>query len=168
MDALTRLGSLFAHPDEGYAARARAAAVAHPPLASFASHANALGTAALQERFVTTFDLNPAAALEVGWHLFGEQYERGAFLVMLRDRLRAAHISEAGELPDHLQHVLSLVATMRDDERGAFVARYLAPALEKIGAAVPEDNPFSDLVRVTREVMEAAGQAARTSERHDD
>lgn len=168
MDALTRLGSLFAYPDDNYAAHARAAGVDHPAIAAFARRADALGTVALQERFVTTFDLNPAAALEVGWHLFGEQYERGAFLVMLRDRLRAANISEAGDLPDHLRHVLPLVALMAEDERAAFAARYLTPALDKIGAAVPDDNPFSDLVRAAREMTAPTGQTAGASgPRHD-
>ena len=31
----------------------------------------------IEETFTRTFDVNPACALEVGWHLFGEEYARG-------------------------------------------------------------------------------------------
>ncbi len=43
-----------------------------------------------EELYTRTFDLNPVCALEIGWHLFGEDYERGAFLVRMRDQLRRA------------------------------------------------------------------------------
>jgi len=43
-----------------------------------------------------TFDINPACALEVGWHLFGEDYMRGQFLVRMREELSKYEI--AGEL----------------------------------------------------------------------
>jgi hypothetical protein len=33
-----------------------------------------------EERYVRTFDGNAERALEVGWQVFGEQYERGALL----------------------------------------------------------------------------------------
>lgn len=163
MDALTRLGPLFAYPDDRYAAHIRAAGADHPAMARFAARAEALGTTILQEQFTATFDLNPAAALEIGWHLFGEQYERGPFLVMLRERLRAADISEAGDLPDHLRHVLPLAGLMAGDARAAFVTRYLTPALDKIGAAVPDDNPFADLLRAARELTAQAAQTADAS-----
>ena len=38
----------------------------------------------LQELYTRTFDLNPVCALEVGYHLFGENYKRGEFLANLR------------------------------------------------------------------------------------
>ena len=168
MNTLTQLGPLFAYPDDSYVARACALKADHPSLAVFAGRVDGLETTALQERFTATFDLNPAAALEIGWHLFGEQYERGPFLVMLRERLRAANISEAGDLPDHLRHVLPLVARMACDERTAFATRYLTPALDKIGAAIPDDNPFADLVRATRErTTQAAPTAGASGAGHD-
>ncbi|HSE32303.1 MAG TPA: hypothetical protein VLA93_12100, partial [Pyrinomonadaceae bacterium] len=37
----------------------------------------------LQELYTRTFDLNPACALEIGYHLFGENYKRGEFLANL-------------------------------------------------------------------------------------
>ena len=49
----------------------------------------ALDTAGLEELYTVSFDLSPVVTLEVGWHLFGEQYERGAFLARLRGELLA-------------------------------------------------------------------------------
>ncbi len=42
----------------------------------------------VEEAFTRTFDVNPACALEVGWHLFGEEYTAAMFLVRMREELR--------------------------------------------------------------------------------
>ncbi len=161
MDTLTRLSALFRYPDEGYAARAQAlaAAIGSAAVGSFATRIAGLTTTALQERYIDTFDLNPSATLEIGWHLFGEQYERGMFLVTLREGLRAAGIAETGELPDHLLHVLPLLDAMPPTDRDTFVERHLIPALDKIGAVVPAENPFADLLGAIRELTAPAAAA---------
>jgi nitrate reductase delta subunit len=66
--------------------------------------------ASLQEDYTDTFDLEPACSLELGWHLFGDTHDRGGFLAVLRDDLRQAGVEETAGLPDHLAHLLSLVA----------------------------------------------------------
>lgn len=157
--ALDALAPLFAYPDEAYAARAHEAATrtGDEGLAAFAAAVAALPVTSLQEAFVQAFDLNPAATLEVGWHLFGEQYERGAFLVDLRGQLREAGIAETGELPDHLLHVLPLVGAMPSADAAAFAARVLAPALERIAAALPAASPFAGLVLAARAALPGTG-----------
>lgn len=154
MNALAGLASLFEYPDDGYAARARANAlvIAHPALEAFATAVERLTVTELQERFIESFDLNPSATLEIGWHIFGEQYERGELLVTLRRQLREAGIPETTELPDHLVHVLPLVGTMAAADSVEFTTRYLAPALTKIAGAVPAGSPFADLIGAVREV----------------
>jgi nitrate reductase delta subunit len=149
MDALTLLTPLFAYPDDGYRARAAAcaSAIGAPEMRSFADAIAPLSTGQVQEAFIQAFDLNPNATLEIGWHLFGEQYERGEFLVDLRGRLRAAGIPEVGELPDHLLHVLPLVARLTPDDARAFADRFLLPALEKIVTGLPAESVFGSLVR---------------------
>ncbi len=91
-----------------------------------------LSAEALQELYVQAFEFNPAATLEVGWHLFGENYERGEFLVRMRGELRRHGISESSELPDHLTHLLPLVARMDRDEAARLAGESLLPALAKI------------------------------------
>jgi nitrate reductase assembly molybdenum cofactor insertion protein NarJ len=86
----------------------------------------------LEERFCRTFDVNPICSLEIGWHLFGEDYARGAFLVQMRGRMREIGVEEVGELPDHLTHALRLLDRI-DDEEGATLARsFVLPALAKM------------------------------------
>lgn len=158
MEALRAIAPLFDYPDQAYAGRALGCALGSElaALQAFAERIAGMSVARLQESFIETFDMNPAATLEIGWHIFGEQYERGDLLVMLRQRLRDAGIPETTELPDHLLHVLPLVAAMDPDERNSFVERYLAPALEKIANAVPEASPFADLVRAVRDMCGSA------------
>ena len=60
--------------------------------------------------------------LEVGWHLFGEEYTRGLFLVRLRGEMRDRGIEESSELPDHVAHVLAVVAAMPARRGAAFRA----------------------------------------------
>ena len=40
----------------------------------------------LEELYAATFDSSDDCALEVGWHLYGEAYQRGVFLVEMRGR----------------------------------------------------------------------------------
>lgn len=101
--------------------------------------------AAGQELYVQTFEFNPASTLEVGWHLFGENYERGEFLVRMRERLRRYSIPEGTDLPDHLAQLLHLVPRLPHDEAAELVGLYLAPALAKIRAALA-GNPYEGLI----------------------
>lgn len=148
MQTIERFAPLFAYPDHRY--REQVAALAGEgdlaPMREFAGQLSRLSTEEIQERFVQAFDLNPAATLEIGWHLFGEQYERGEFLVSLRKKLRDAAIPETGELPDHLLHVLPLLARLEPAEAEAFTEKFLRPALEKILKGLPADSVFGPLV----------------------
>ena len=149
MDALGWFKPLFAYPDEAYADRAAACAAVtgSPEMRAFANALAPLSSGQVQEAFIQAFDMNPNATLEIGWHLFGEQYERGEFLVSLRERLRAAEITECGELPDHLLHVLPLMARMDPDDARAFTDKCVLPALGKIEAGLPAESIFVALVR---------------------
>ena len=50
----------------------------------------------VEEAFTQTFDVNPACALDIGWHLFGEEYARGMFLVRMREELRKHGLARNG------------------------------------------------------------------------
>lgn len=98
----------------------------------------------LEELYTRTFDLNPVATLEVGWHLYGEQYERGRFLADLRELQASLGIESESELPDHLSLLLPTLARM-DDPRP--LAERIAPALAKIAAPLNEQgNPYRHLI----------------------
>jgi nitrate reductase molybdenum cofactor assembly chaperone len=113
------------------------------------------GVEALEELYVQTFELSPACCLETGWHLFGERYERGEFMVYLRGLLREHEISESTELPDHLTHVLPLLGRMEPAEAGKLYTDFIGTALEKMLAAIQgKDNPYELLLRATQRLME--------------
>ncbi len=115
-----------------------------------------LGSPEFEELYTQTFDLNPVCSLEVGWHLFGEEYARGAFLVRMREELRKHGIPEATELPDHLTYALRLVERMAPADAGEFSARYLVPALDKMLAALEgKGNPYESVLREIREGVPA-------------
>jgi len=96
----------------------------------------------IEERFSDTFDLNPATCLEVGWHLYGEDYKRGQLLVRMRQTLGEFGISETVELPDHISHCLRLLAELDREDSAAFVANYIFPAIERILEGFQQNNPF--------------------------
>ncbi|MCG8448599.1 MAG: nitrate reductase molybdenum cofactor assembly chaperone [Pirellulales bacterium] len=109
----------------------------------------------LEEAYTRTFDVNPSCALEIGWHLFGEDYTRGQFLVRMRGELAKYEIPESGELPDHLTHVLAVIAAMPDEEAHKFSHACVFPALYKMQAALDKnDSPYRHLIRCLVFVLE--------------
>lgn len=154
-DVLRLMAPLFEYPDGSYhehAARAVAASsdAARDQLAAFAQQIAGCPLASLEESFIRVFDMNPDCALDIGWHLFGEDYARGEFLVKLKASHRQYGIIERFELPDHLPPVLRLVAEMPESEAAAFVREFLSPALAKILSNLKQDgNPFIHLLSAT-------------------
>lgn len=137
---LEALAPLLTYPGRDY----KTAAESCP---EFARAIEPLSTEELQEAWVRTFEMTPECCLDIGWHLFGENYERGEFLVMLRQELRRYGIAESAELPDHLSHVLPLVARMEASRE--FAGRFLDPALDKILAGLA-GSLFEPLLRAVR------------------
>ncbi len=140
VDVLDSLGSLLTYPENhatGNVERCLGALKASnspalPQISQFGEFVNGISKEALQEQFTQTFDINPVAALEVGWHLFGERYERGTFIVKMRQTLKRLDIPESAELPDHLTHVLEALGRMEEPESDEFAYLFVVPALEKM------------------------------------
>lgn len=110
----------------------------------------------LEEAFTAVFEVNPACALEIGWHLFGEDYERGMLLVRLREELRKYGLSEQVELPDHLIHVLPLIGAMEEGEARRFVQACVLPAVARMRQAFERiDSPYGAVVRALAMVMQS-------------
>ncbi|MBI2815797.1 MAG: hypothetical protein HYX72_02540 [Acidobacteria bacterium] len=135
-----KLAPLFEYPGEAYYNNALEAASAmvgeHPESASllreFCEAIKDLSTDELDELFTRTFDLNPVCTLELGWQLYGEDYQRGEFLVKMRQELRARELPESAELPDHVTHALALLDRMEPEEAANFSEQILLPALDKM------------------------------------
>lgn len=156
------IGRLFRYPTEGYPALARELAKAlragggraAESLARFADFAASVSPHELEETFTRTFDLNPACAAEIGWHLFGEEYLRGLFMVRIRAEMRERGLEETGELPDHVVHVLAVLAAMEPKPAREFARACVCPAVGKMQRALAEGAPpFRPLVDALAEML---------------
>ena len=145
MDTYDALATLLTYPGEDYGEQVALCISALPPVPGaevvrFAADIDGFSTDQLQELFTQTIDRNPLCSLELGWHLFGENYERGLLLVRMREELRRAGIEEGTELPDHLTHALRLLGRMEHERAADFAAAILLPALMKMLVAVRDKN----------------------------
>jgi len=158
-DALARLIAYprpgFAEAAEEWCARVEAACpAAAEHLHPFVRHANSISTEELEELYTRTFDNSPDHALEIGWHVFGENYSRGAFLVRMRNLLDELNLPEGTELPDHLGHLLAVLARCESDYAGKLVHASILPAVKKIAKSLASlANPYADVLRATAEVL---------------
>lgn len=159
--ALDGLAALLAYPRGHDLARieqcaeAVAALVkdAVAPLQSFADAVAGMSEGALQEAYTGAFDFTEECSLCVGWHLFADRPERADLMVRLREELDRAGIPEGPELPDHLSHVLLLLA--REEPRQASdLASLVAPAVEAVRAALERrGNVYGDLLAAVEAVI---------------
>ena len=109
----------------------------------------------VEELYTRTFDINAICSLEVGWHIYGEEYARGALLVRFRGELRRLGIPESPELPDHLTHVLRLIGRLRGEKADDLAGRYLLPALGKMLSGMQgKDSPYEVLLRTTQAIIQ--------------
>jgi nitrate reductase delta subunit len=162
---LDALAALVEYPDAEFAASLRhGIAVARetdPELAAlidrFADEIAFLPLGQLQEAYVEAFDLDPRCALDLGWHLHGERRERGELLATLRERLRAAGLTESSQLPDHLTHLLRLMARQRDEDRAGLASVCAAP-LEHIRDMLRRRrSPYALLIGAVHSAIAACG-----------
>ncbi len=156
-EQLEALAALFTYPGNGYAAAAENAVAssgsAAPSLSAFATEVRRMPLSALRELYTGTFDLQPVCALDLGWHLFEEDYQRGLLLARMRRELRAHGIPETRELPDHLSHALLLLGRMEPAQAEEFAAAIVVPAVEQmLQQLMPSENLFRGLLRAVLQV----------------
>jgi nitrate reductase delta subunit len=121
-----------------------------------------MSLAELQEHYTAIFDMDPACTLDLGWHLFGDTRERGGFLVVLRDALNRKGVSEADGLPDHLSHVLSLLAREEPD-RASELAALIAPAVAAVRGGLEERRSvYADLLKGVESLIARFNAERRT------
>jgi nitrate reductase delta subunit len=148
------VSQLLRYPDEHTQALSASLADAamdtgHPcqeHLEAFALTAKGLDLRELQELFTRSFDLSPECSLDAGWHLFGESYQRGQFMAMMRHHLKEHGIQEGKNLPDHLPNLLDLGMKLERQDAMDLVDDCILPVLEKILPAVKE-SPYLHVVQ---------------------
>lgn len=145
-----RLADLLRYPDKPFVARTGDSA----EVAEFLDEVGHVSLDGMEEIYTWTFDLNPVATQEIGWHLWGEQYERGRFLAELRALQTDLGIIAVTELPDHLTILLDTLARIPDPRP---LSTKITPALTKISAVLEEQgNPYRHLIRAVIALTTAA------------
>jgi nitrate reductase molybdenum cofactor assembly chaperone NarJ/NarW len=126
------------------------------PLREFCKTMIGIPVSEAQEVYTRTFDLNPVCALEIGYHLFGENYKRGLFLAQLSEMEERLYLAQGGQLPDYLPLLLRLIGRIGEEElRGELIAECIVPALGKmIDAASGADSTYRYLLEAVRAAME--------------
>ena len=115
-----------------------------------------------EERYSGLFDLSPVCTLHVGYHLFGEAYQRGALLAGLAAEMRKAAVPQEGDLPDCLPAVLRLLAALPPGEdRETLVDALLLPALVRMTDALKDvDSPWAEILRALPALLAPLGGGA--------
>lgn len=111
-----------------------------------------------EEWYSRLFDLNPDCTLNIGYHLFGEQYERGAFLAGLVGEHRKVGLAIPDDLPDYLPLILRLLARVDElTDARILVSHALLPALSRMQADLSKsDAPWVPVLKALPGVLEAA------------
>lgn len=155
-DTYEQFADLLEYPDEHWAVP-NGIAVETASLANFRYAIEALTLSDLQELYTRTFDLNPVCALEVGYHLFGENYKRGEFLANLRETEACFELGQEHQLPDFLPVLLRLLTKLEDEELcGALIGDCLIPAIDKMLRPLKEtDNSYRYLLEAVRAKLQS-------------
>jgi nitrate reductase delta subunit len=104
-----------------------------------------------EELHTRTWDLNPQAIPYVGFHRWGESYQRGNFMSRLNREMAVLNVERKGELPDHLAPVLRYLEAT--DSPMPEVVENLLLALKAMSESLKKvegDNPYRWLLMATQ------------------
>lgn len=140
------LAALLSYPEVDD--RAEVAAAAPPELRGWAECWAEADLQRVRRDYVATFDFSGARALELTYHRYGDERERGRALLELKRRYREAGFElEPGVLPDHLPLVLELCAEA--PEAGHAILEEYAPELDSLRRALHEaESRWAELLDV--------------------
>ncbi len=144
------LNAVLSYPDQHYHRKIsecrRALESTHPEAADllrvFEADAADKTVPQLEEMYIQTFDMNKTCTLDLGWPLFGEDYNRGLFLVKLRQEMRRLDVKDSTELPDHVTNVLAILGRMDFEAAKDFAHTCVVPALKKTHEGMIKESPY--------------------------
>lgn len=124
-------------------------------LEGFIAHVQGKTLAEQQEYYIATFDVQALCFLDIGYVLYGEDYNRGVFLSNIKGEQERANNDCGSELHDHLPNMLTLLPVLKDKTLAEeLVVSILIPALEKmISAFQSNENVYKGMLEILLNVM---------------
>jgi nitrate reductase delta subunit len=103
----------------------------------------------LQEEYTATFDLDPAVCLNLTYHRWGDNEERGRALAGFRQiYYSAGYESSTGELPDYLPLVLEFLSLDQQQDCFSCLGEY-HKQVETISARLRENgSPYAGILEI--------------------
>lgn len=126
----------------------------------FIERIECLSLAVWEELHTRTLDLNPPGAPYIGYQVWGDSYQRGAFMSMMNRAIEVNQIDREGELPDHLIPVLRLLDQMADPFPE--LEDVLAPGVARIHAALVKADPDNPYIWLIAAILAACPSKDRT------
>lgn len=158
------LASLLDYPDQGFQLTAnetdRIVSEVFPGLVgdyhAFMGSLEGMDTNALQELYVSTFDVKARCSLDIGHSLFGEDKVRNDFLIHLIEEHKKVENSCGKEMPDYLPNLLRLLSLSEDETlKEELSVSIMLPALRiMIAQLSASDNPYFLLLILLRSMIE--------------
>jgi len=123
----------------------------------FVAHVQEKTLAEQQEYYIGTFDVQALCFLDIGYVLYGEDYNRGVFLANMKKEQERANNNCGSELPDHLPNMLALLPKMNDKSLAEeLVVSMMIPALGKMIEAFRTDgNVYKGMLEVLLCIMQS-------------
>jgi nitrate reductase assembly molybdenum cofactor insertion protein NarJ len=127
-----------------------------PAMESFIAHVVGESLEMQQEYFISTFDVQAVCFLDIGYILYGEDYNRGVFLSHMKREQEQSGNDCGSELPDHLPCMLSLLPKMQDQVLAEeLVVSVMVPALKKMVSSFrPTGNLYREMLDLLAGIME--------------
>ncbi|MBI4344634.1 MAG: nitrate reductase molybdenum cofactor assembly chaperone [Euryarchaeota archaeon] len=153
---------LLAYPQENPAEKAKACLDLlrqHPRSAAavqkFLEFAQRQDLGRLQEVYTHTFDLNPVCSLYIGYHLYGESFRRGDYMVRLKGAYRARGLDPGNELPDHLTLIFRYLSASPEGSDLPVITEDVVPAIEAMAKTFEgSGNAYGEVVGAVKAWLE--------------
>jgi nitrate reductase delta subunit len=125
-------------------------------LAEWKGYVEATPVCSVEELYTQSFEINPVCALDVGYYLFGEDYQRGLFLAHLRENQEEVGLTNETELPDHLPVLLRWLGRVHGSElHTEMAAECLLPVLRRMDDSLARTaNPYRGVLQAIALVLE--------------
>jgi nitrate reductase delta subunit len=115
----------------------------------------------LQEHYTAAFDMNPAASLNLTYHLMGDREDRGRALAELLEAYRRDGFEPAvNELPDFLPLVLEFLTVSDAAEKNVLIRRCLATIPTIIGYLRESGSPYAVPLELLGGMVPQAGDVS--------